>query len=196
MTISWDVADKICARIASGETLRASIYGLYDASGALRYIGKANNPEERLNRHMRDAPRRRTPVYDWINKHGRPVMRVLEADCQDWREAERRLIAKARADGERLLNLADGGNEPYCSPENRLAAANAGADKRRKDPAEEMAHQFLKRIGYVISDMRKRGDSEKAGELMRAVGRIKKRFNGNAAALCCAINANRAARAS
>jgi len=99
----------------------ASIYGLYDVDGNLRYIGKANNPRKRLMSHMRDARRRRTPLYDWINKHGIPEMRVLESDCADWREAEKRLIAEARVNGARLLNVADGGDEPYCSPETRSA---------------------------------------------------------------------------
>lgn len=99
----------------------ASIYGLYDVDGNLRYIGKANDPRKRLMSHMRDARRKRTPLYDWINKHSIvPEMRVLEANCEDWQEAEVRLIAEARARGDRLLNLAAGGNEPYCSTDVRV----------------------------------------------------------------------------
>lgn len=98
----------------------ASIYGLFDRDGNLRYIGKANDPAKRLKGHMREV-RRHTPLYDWLAKHGRPEMRVLEADCEDWREAERRLISEARVRGERLLNLADGGDEPLCSLDTRRA---------------------------------------------------------------------------
>ena len=101
--------------------MTASIYGLYDSAGCLRYIGKANDPRKRLDGHMRDARRRRTPLYDWINKHGRPAMRVIEADCEDWKASERRLIAEARARGDKLLNIADGGDEPFCPPEVRSA---------------------------------------------------------------------------
>ena len=97
----------------------ASIYGLYDSAGQLRYIGKANAPEVRLRGHMRDAKRRKTPLYSWINKHGQPTLRVLESDCQDWRASEKRLIAEARERGERLLNLAAGGDEPHCPTEVR-----------------------------------------------------------------------------
>jgi hypothetical protein len=119
-----------------GEKL-PSIYGLFDRTGALRYIGKANDPAKRLNGHMRDVRRRRTPLYDWLAKHGRPEIRVLEADCGDWPEAERRLIAEARARGENLLNLADGGDQPKSDPDtNRrnAAALNArmAADPRAK----------------------------------------------------------------
>lgn len=97
----------------------ASIYGLYDASGNLRYIGKAINPTKRLNGHTRDANRKNTPVCAWIRKHGTPEMRILERDCVDWEASEREWIAKAREAGENLLNIADGGNQPYCSVEVR-----------------------------------------------------------------------------
>ena len=98
----------------------AYIYGLFDSSGALRYVGKANNAEKRLQSHMRDVRRRPTPLYSWIRKHGKPEMRVLRVCTdQDWREAEREIIAAARARGDRLLNVADGGDEPFCSTETR-----------------------------------------------------------------------------
>lgn len=38
--------------------MMASIYGLYGADGRLRYIGKAENPANRIKSHMRDARRR------------------------------------------------------------------------------------------------------------------------------------------
>jgi len=114
-----------------------SIYGLYDTEGNLRYIGKANNPVKRLDGHMREAKRRDYPVYRWINKHGRPELRILSENCADWRIEERRLIAEARARGEKLLNVADGGDEPFCSPEVRVSnakkmAAHPNTQKQRR----------------------------------------------------------------
>jgi hypothetical protein len=87
----------------------AEIYGLFDPeTGALRYIGKANNSAKRLKQHLREYRRSKTPVYAWIGKLVRkglsPEMRVLET-ADDWREAERRLIADARARGVRILNV-------------------------------------------------------------------------------------------
>jgi predicted GIY-YIG superfamily endonuclease len=101
----------------------AYIYGLCDADGTVRYIGKANNVEKRLASHMREKDRRDYPVYRWLRKNGRPKIVVLH-ECgldEDWREVERRLIAEARARGEKLLNVADGGDEPHCPPEVRQA---------------------------------------------------------------------------
>ena len=102
-----------------------SIYGLYDQTGALRYIGKANDPNARVKSHIRDSRRRNTPLYSWLRKHGLPTMRVLHvcSEGQDWREVERTMIAHARDDGEALLNLADGGDQPMCS--NAVCRANA-----------------------------------------------------------------------
>lgn len=112
-----------------------SIYGLFDASGALRYIGKANDPKARLRGHMREATngRRRTPLYDWLRKHGLPAMQILEADCADWQASEKRLIAEARTRGDKLLNLADGGNEPFCSIAVRSANGRNLVERLRAD---------------------------------------------------------------
>lgn len=106
-------------------TALVEIYGLYDPrDGALRYIGKANNSAKRLAAHKRDAKRRDTPVYHWFRKLAAsdmaPTVAVL-CETDDWKAAERRLIAEHRAAGARLLNVADGGDEPYCSPVVRSA---------------------------------------------------------------------------
>lgn len=101
----------------------ADIYGLIDAYGELRYIGKANDCERRMENHMREIGRRKFPLYAWLAKHGRPTMLVLESSCEDWRLSEREWIAAARFAGVPLLNLADGGDEPLCTREQRQANA-------------------------------------------------------------------------
>lgn len=127
----------------------ASIYGLFDADGALRYIGKANDPQARLKSHLRDCRRRKTPLYDWINKHGVPEMRVLEANCEDWRESERRLIAEARQRGEKLLNVADGGDEPFCPIDVRRDNARKLVDMMRDDPVAAAMKEQIRRLSFA-----------------------------------------------
>lgn len=102
------------------------IYGLIDPrDGALRYIGKANCEKRRLASHMRDARRLDSPVHRWIRKLAAdgsyPSVRVIHAcgDSEDWREAERAAISEAKSAGVRLLNVAEGGDEPHCSIETR-----------------------------------------------------------------------------
>lgn len=106
--------------------MAAEIYGLYcPTTGALRYIGKANNAQKRLKSHLRDAKRRNTPVCQWIVslvKQGLcPRMEVLVSSA-DWVADERAEIRKARESGAELLNLAPGGNQPFCPRE--VAARN------------------------------------------------------------------------
>lgn len=123
----------------------ASIYALCDPDTAeVRYIGKANDPEKRLLGHIRDAKVRQTPVYAWIRKLTAaglaPEMVVIRRGCKDWKAEERALIAAGRALGLRLLNVADGGDEPFMTREQRarngsatLAAIRTGIE--RKDEA-------------------------------------------------------------
>lgn len=116
----------------------AEIYALSDPiTGQLRYIGKANDSAERLKSHLRDANRRDTPVYRWIrkltNKGLAPAVKVLEV-THDWQESERRLIALSRARGDKLLNVADGGDEPACSTAVRSSNAVALNQRLAADP--------------------------------------------------------------
>lgn len=127
---------------------KSEIYALIDPrDGAIRYIGKANDSAKRLKSHIRDARRRRTPVYDWLNKlmaMGLAPSVVILETCEDWIEAEKRHIAQARAQGMRLLNVAEGGNEPYCSPETR--AANGRNTKGRVLP-----YPNIRRVMFKLS---------------------------------------------
>lgn len=98
------------------------IYGLYDARDfeLIRYVGKANDPEYRLMRHIRAA--QHIPVINkclsnWIcsllDEGLKPSMRVLQVVSTDnWENAERDWIAKYRELNLNLLNVSDGGNAP------------------------------------------------------------------------------------
>lgn len=119
-----------------------AIYALTGPDGAIRYIGKANDPAARLKSHVRDARRRNTPVACWIRslaaKGSAPAMVVLaEVAESDWPEAEALVIEAHRRAGHRLLNLAAGGAEPFCPVSvradngRRVAAGIHGNPKRR-----------------------------------------------------------------
>ena len=139
----------------------AYIYGLYDAQGNLRYIGKANDMNARLSSHMRDSLRRNTPLYSWIRKNGAPEMRLL-AETSDWKVEEARLIADAVAKGEKLLNLAKGGDEPFCPANVRAengrknaAAIHGNADRKRLWSLKQKLAALLKQ-GYVSASTLKK----------------------------------------
>lgn len=132
----------------------ADIYALRDPiTKDIRYIGKANSASKRLASHIRDSSARDTPVYRWIRKLAKqgliPVIDVLEV-AEDWIEAERRLIAVSRAQGCRLLNVAAGGDEPYCSLAVRAENGRKIAEAIHFDPFRRRAWELNKAIGSAL----------------------------------------------
>jgi predicted GIY-YIG superfamily endonuclease len=125
---------KICDKIAKygSDADGASIYALCcNETGEVRYIGKADDPEKRLKSHIRDSRRRNSPVCNWIKKHGKPNMVVLVSGCSDWPSAEREAILFGREIGLRLLNLADGGNQPVTASKKTLSENARSATAKR-----------------------------------------------------------------
>ena len=128
------------------------IYGLFDASGTLRYVGKAKNLQKRLASHMRDSRTRKTPVYDWIRKHGEPEIRVLEVVSGDWIEAEKRQISNALASGAKLLNLAPGGNQPFSTPAQRKKNGFRLNARLKSDPILERVRKLKLRMSISLRE--------------------------------------------
>jgi hypothetical protein len=132
------------------------IYGLFDPrDGSLRYIGKANCAAKRFRSHLRDSRRRKTPLYAWVRKLAGggllPVLRVvLTCDRSEWQMWERRLIAAARETGDSLLNVAAGGDEPYC-PKPVLAENGKRAAISRVDtPAKARVYHLKRYFGQLL----------------------------------------------
>lgn len=104
-----------------------TIYGLSDPrTGAVRYVGKTNNPSLRLGTHI--SSRSNARKFDWIQsllREGvRPVMVVLEVAAQDEGvAAEARWVTKLRSEGADLTNRTeDGGSgRPTTYPPRWLA---------------------------------------------------------------------------
>lgn len=140
------------------------VYGLFDPrDGALRYIGKARCARKRLASHQRDSRRRDTPVYRWFRKLSAlgcvPHVQVLERGA-DWPEIERRLIAQARARGERLLNVADGGDQPGCPPEVRSSNAERLNARLRDDDLLRLTRRLKREAPTIVAALTRLGDTE------------------------------------
>ena len=103
------------------------LYVLKDPrTNAIRYTGKANHAGKRLASHLRDAKRRNTPLHRWIRELATigliPVIdTALEVSEAEWPVAEQAWISILRDDGHDLLNVAPGGDQPYCPLEVRQA---------------------------------------------------------------------------
>jgi len=76
------------------------IYGLVDGEGNLFYVGKTQNPRQRLNAHR--------------CKYGKSISIYIieEVTQQDWEEKERYWIEELRDRGYKLLNILPGGDSP------------------------------------------------------------------------------------
>jgi hypothetical protein len=98
--------------------MRWTVYTIKDPrTGAIRYVGwTSKSLARRLNTHIQEAISKRARSYraKWLlsllSIGIRPVIEAIEHGNGDgWAEAERRWIAKFRADGARLVNATDGG---------------------------------------------------------------------------------------
>lgn len=152
-----------------------SIYGLYDPdSGVLAYVGKAVDAEKRLAGHIRDSARRNTPVYQWIRaltaQGKRPVLAIIQT-CgpDDWTTVERSVIAESRAAGIALLNLAPGGNEPFCPTEVRAANGRRNARARVSTPRKARFYALKRTLGQAL----KRGEVSEATKAKLRAGIVK-----------------------
>ncbi len=158
MAFNQVAADAVCALLEEGKSLRAAcveIYAIYDPiSGDVRYIGKAKNSLTRFKQHL--SSDRKTPLYDWIRSLLRrglvPKLSVLMSSW-DWEASEVEAISQYRSDGFRLLNIADGGNQPFC-PRSVRAANGASNAKRLHGDANRKRIWWLKR---TFGDALKRG---------------------------------------
>lgn len=131
----------------------------------VRYIGKANNVEKRYRKHLLDASRRKYPVYNWINKLKNegllPSYVILENTNEiDWMDAEKNAISKHKELGCRLLNVAEGGNEPYCSKEVRAQNGKNIANAIHSDEKRKRLWSLKQQLGLDLKYLETKGDDD------------------------------------
>jgi group I intron endonuclease len=90
------------------------IYALLHPTGAVRYIGKTDNPMRRYQHHLQPWDSKTHKSF-WIRKLLRdgikPVMVILEVVKKtNWRQSEVRWIRRFRSRGFDLVNSTDGGD--------------------------------------------------------------------------------------
>lgn len=169
MAFDQQKADEVCIALEDGLSLRAAcveIYAIHDPiTGDIRYIGKAKNSVARFKQHL--SCDKATPIYAWIRqlreKGLTPTMSVLMSTW-DWESSEVTAIAQFKADGCDLLNVAMGGNQPFCPRSVRAANGASNAKKVHEDPDSRFIWWLKKRLG----DGLKRGHlPEEVKEKMR-----------------------------
>lgn len=151
---------------------RVEIYGLFHpCTDELRYIGKANNANKRLLSHLRDMYRRNYPVYLWMRKLRKdnriPIMKVLKITNSDnWVSDEQKLIKCYRNKGCNLLNVAKGGDEPFCSTEVRAKNGVMVARMIHDNPRRKKLWYLITQLGLIMSRYKKEGDIESYNKMV------------------------------
>lgn len=112
------------------------IYGLADPrDGEIRYVGKAKDPETRLDLHLCETQLRpKTHRNHWLRKLRRegirPQLFILEqVPDTHWRESERYWIKRFRDGGHKLVNGTEGGeglHNPTAEVREKIGAARRG----------------------------------------------------------------------
>lgn len=118
------------------------IYTIADEYGEIRYVGKSNNPKNRLYKHLTEKSN--IHKYNWlksIRKRGKmPIVEILEeVDLDDWEIHEIYWISQLRSWGFRLLNLTIGGE--------------GGSEYKHTDSCKEVMRN--KKLGKNLSNEHK-----------------------------------------
>ncbi len=127
------------------------IYTISDHLGNIRYVGKSNNPKQRLNSHIQDKKRKHK--FNWLNsiiKSGnKPIIEVIDiVSINDWEYWETYWISQVSSWGFNLINKTSGGE---------------GA-KSYKHSIESKNKMRLNRLGSKTSNETKEKQSNKTKE--------------------------------
>lgn len=147
------------------------IYALIDPiTNEVKYIGKANDSVKRLKSHIRDSRRRNTPVYIWIKSLIKlgviPKIVVISTVLfSEWESEEKRIIKEYKDKGYDLLNVAIGGNAPFCPHEVRGSNGRKNATDIHSDPKRKKMWYLRKRLAESIKWMEKNNRFEKVKEI-------------------------------
>lgn len=124
------------------------IYALIDPrNNQVRYIGKANNPEDRYKNHYNSARDKDTHKRNWINnirKDGlRPELLILdEVPIDNWQYWERFYISLYKTYGFNLVNYTDGGDGATLS--NRGSWKKGNVPHNKGIPCKEETKKKIK----------------------------------------------------
>lgn len=131
------------------------IYALCDpGTKQVRYVGKADNPQKRLKRHMGGYEPRPTHKSNWVKSlkklKKKPIVMILEEVQKGlWQEAEKRWIDHYRKQGANLTNMVDGGIGGNTTP------------VFSKEERQRRSEQSSKRMTATWDEVKKEREKEK-----------------------------------
>lgn len=128
------------------------IYALNDPeTGECRYIGKSDNPKERVERHIIECKGeifcRARWINDLVERDTKPVLEILdEVPYNDWKFWERMWIKTSRAIGMDLVNGTDGGDGFFLDGKHPMLGKKHSVETKAKISANGKG--LKKPIGY------------------------------------------------
>jgi hypothetical protein len=147
------------------------IYKLIDPTdNTIRYIGKANNPEQRFKAHCNKARYKPTHTFNWLKslrERGlKPVMEIIEnTPIATWKQREKYWIKHFTDEGCNLTNYTKGGDglsfgnqTSYTKGSNNMEVLVFDLDGNKIDilPSCKKAEEVYGRgVGHVLSRRRK-----------------------------------------
>lgn len=157
------------------------IYVLIDPrTNEVRYVGKANDPKQRLRKHIFDSSRsQETHAKTWINsllKNGlRPALEVIEKCGDDWSVRETYWIKYYKDLGVDLTNATDGGEgiRPNEDARRKMSLAHIG-----KKPSDEQRRKMSLSGGSRLGIKHTFETKEKMKNAVRRKGKGKSRYFG------------------
>jgi hypothetical protein len=99
-------------RNMNSNNIKTFIYSLEYPIGNIRYIGKSDNPEKRLKRHIKESKWRNKNHRDhWLNSlDNPPILHIIEeVKYSEWQDREVYWISFYKKQGYKLVNGTDGG---------------------------------------------------------------------------------------
>lgn len=143
-------------------------------TGVVKYVGKAMNMSNRLSGHIFDSNRKKTPVSLWIksliSEGLKPKMILLDTcDLSNWEQVEVKWIRHFKDAGFDILNVAKGGNEPFCPTEVRAKNGRENAQKIHSSIERKTLWALKKRSADLLMWFKKNGEKEKYNKLLTAM---------------------------
>ena len=159
------------------------IYAIsHPITNEIRYIGKSVNIKRRLIGHISKSRNNNNHFHNWIksilNEGLKPKIEIIKhTNEQNWMQDEKDSIIEYRENGHNLLNIAEGGNEPYCSKEQRaINGRNTAKDIHSNEYKKTIWKKKLD-MANALKGLYKIGEGDKADKMRIALAKKGFYFN-------------------
>lgn len=157
------------------------IYVLRDPNdNEIRYVGKSDNPKERIIEHIRKSKYKKTYKNNWIQKllkeDKKPIMEIIDTvQKYEWSEKEKYWVKYYKDKGYNLTNLTEGGDGGNFGDEiNKLISQKLKGRVFTEETIKIMSESAKKR--KLTEEGRKSLSEKRKGEKNSMFGRKQSKY--------------------